>query len=82
MFLVLNLFLETEDLSLSLVRPLSKLSEETPSIFHSRVVLNQTELKDAELTNDTMKEKKLTYTNIYYDAFLSFDSLVDHFVNF
>ncbi len=62
--------------------PLSKLSEETPLIFYTQVVPNQMELKDIELINDTMKEKKLTYTNIYYDAFLSSDSLVDHFMNF
>ena len=75
-------FWETEDLSLSLVHPLSKFSEKTPLIFHLRVVPNQTGLKDAELTNDTMKEKRLTYINIYYDIFLSFDSLVDYYVNF
>ena len=64
------------------MRPLSKLSEETPSIFHSRVVPNQTGLKDAELIDDTMKEKRLTYINVCYDAFLFADSLVDHYVNF
>ncbi len=64
------------------MRPLSKLSEETPSIFHSRVVSNQTVLKDAELIDDTMKEKRLTYINVCYDAFLFADSLVDHYVNF
>jgi len=64
------------------VCPLSKLSKETLSIFHLQVISNQMELKDVELINDTIKEKRLTYINIYYDAFLFADSLVDHYVNF
>ncbi len=75
-------FWETEDLSLLLVHPLSKLSKKTLSIFHSWVVSNQTGLKDVKLTNDTIKEKRLTYINIYYDAFLFSDNLVNHYVNF